>query len=226
MTILCNDVDLLRREPGLLRECRPVASRLVLLATTFSGTDGTVTVGAFNGDTPVRAGQIAWVDARSRAFAVIGVGTQLIQLAAIHNAMPAEPTSESPELEAGPGDGNLTTEVWTFTQISAASRQVLMALGIGDLVTAGQFDREALREVTTLLALAAVFRSMSALDRTVVNDGLGRGTSFSEAWRALSQWYDKAAEREMRRVRLEVDANLDQRAEAVREPGSPRVWRT
>lgn len=226
MVVLCNDVDLLRREPGLLRECRPVASRLVLLATNFLGTDGTVTVGTFNGDSPVRPGQVAWVDTKSRAFAVIGLGNQLIQLAAIHNQMPDDPTNDTPELEAGPGDGNQVTEVWTFTQISAASRQVIMALGLGDLVAAGQFDREALREVTAMLALAAVFRSMSALDRTLVNDGLGRGTSFSEALRAQGQWYEKAAEREMRRLRVEVDANLNLKVDSVVEPGVPRVFRT
>jgi len=225
MRLLCNDVDLLRREPGLLRECRVVASRLVSLPTTYTGVSGAVSALVFNGDTPVRPGNVAWIEQRSRAFAVIGLGEQIIQVAAVTNQMPDDPTNDVPELEAGPGDGGVTTEVWTFPQISWASRRVLARLDLRSLTTAGQFDAEALREVAALFALAAVFRSMSALDRTLVNDNFGRGVSFSQSWRLHGEWYERAADRELRRLKLAVDANLDGRAEAERAPGVPGLMR-
>jgi hypothetical protein len=223
--LLCNDLDLLRREPGVLRECRVAASRLTVLSTTFVGTDGTVTAGTLTGDTPIRPGMLAWVEQRARAFVVIGLGDGLIQLAAVHPNMPDEPTNEFTELESGPGDGAVTTEVWTFPQIASVSRQIRRELGLENLELAGQFDREQLRELAALRTLAAIFRSMSALDRTLVNDGLGRGVSFSDAWWRHAERYEQASARELRRLEVLIDADLDQKPEGSRRPGSPGLQR-
>lgn len=194
----CNDWDLLRREPALLREARVVASRLVTLNTTWSGVSGTVTAMTFDGDTPVRPGMLAWVVQRDLAGVVIGLGTQLLQVAMPHDLLPASAGTESPEMEAGPGDGATTTEVWTFPQTSAASARVALLLGVAeDDVT---LDREPLREPAALWALASIFASLASLDRRLVNDGLGRGFTFADPLWKLAERYERLGWRAVRQL--------------------------
>lgn len=206
---LCNDWDLLRREPGLLREARPVASRLVSLNTTFTGVDGVVTGMPFDGDTPVRPGMLAWVVQRELAGVVIGVGPQRIAVALPHDALPPAAETDAPELEAGPGAGGVTTEVWTFPQTSAASVRVARTLGVplGTLLSLTLEDTAAaadLRDATAHIALAAVFAGLAALDRTLVNDTLGRGFTFSDTLWRLSQRHERLGAAAMRQLALQA----------------------
>ena len=194
----CNDWDLLRREPALLREARVVASRLVTLNTTWSGVNGTVTAMTFDGDTPVRPGMLAWVVQRDLAGVVIGLGTQLLQVAMPHDLLPASAETDSPEMQAGPGDGATTTEVWTFPQTSAASSRLTLLLGVAE--DDATLDREPLREPAALWALASIFASLASLDRRLINDGLGRGFTFYEPLWKLAERYERLGWRAVRQL--------------------------
>lgn len=208
---LCNDWDLLRREPGLLREARPVASRLVSLNTNYSGVEGTVTGMTFDGDTPVQAGMLAWVVQRELAGVVLGVGTQRLMVAMPHAMLPPSSETDSPELEAGPGPGGVTTEVWTFPQTSAVSLRVARTLGttvaallpltLEETAVAGD-----LRDATACWTLAAVFAALASLDRTLVHDGLGRGHTFSQPLWQLARRYEQLGERVLRQMSLPASA--------------------
>ena len=204
MTRFCNDWDLLRREPALLREARVVASRLTTLNTTWSGTAGTVTGMTFDADTPVRPGMLAWIVQRESAGVVFGVGAQRLQVAMPHDELPPDAVVESPELEVGPGDGGTTTEIWTFPQASAASARVASLIGLSG--HDADVPVEALREASALWALSSVMASLASLDRRLLNDGLGRGHTFSDPLWKLAERYERLGWRALRRVELALDS--------------------
>lgn len=216
---LCSDLDLLVREPALVRVCLPVAT------VVFAG-QGTVV------NDYLQVGSPAWrpIFYRGTLVQVSNTGVTGVMIENDSTGFFVgrytsflRPTADD-DLPDDYGvypympPGSVSFSLVQFTQIEPACDDVLRMLGMptsGDaFIPFGQ-----LRQAAVFRALAMIFASAAAMDRTITeNSGATMSYTFNKNMAERAAWYDKAFEREIRRLRLMWHPTNDPQHATVAEP--------
>lgn len=223
---LATDFDLLFHEPALLAQCRGVASKAWSTTATVAGTAVAVPGATFTSGVPFAAVGMALY------FPGSGASGGVVQLTSDAELQASLPT---PALEGAGGgtwsgpwvaptvDGSAAVEAYTFPQLRAASERVLAELGLDEGQAASP---AALRRACCHAALATIFRSMAAIDRTAYGiDGKPTTLTPNALWQALADAHEASYGAALRAARVAVDRDEDGVAEVIGRAGVPRVVR-
>jgi hypothetical protein len=219
--LLCNDLELALLEPTVARDCASVATVVWQGTATVAGTTATTSSGAI-ASPPVLPGMLAYFPAsKVTALFIARDSATASSICALTPGLSNDAFPASASGLAGPGDvTGVTMQIVTFPQVRPASDIVRDALGLTDLTATTQFDARAVRRAAAYLALSMIFRSMAAFDRSLVTAPNDTGLRYNADFRLLAEFYEGRYEREVRRVRVAVDADEEGTAEETRAVGT------
>lgn len=201
--------DLLYFEPALVKECRSVA---IKLAEGTCDIDGFLLVASgqtFITGTFLAPGMAIYLPSSHTTAVITDIDSDTsLNAAAVSQYMddPAEPRMSFPTQGS-----NQIFEIYAFPQIRNATDLVIEELGLRAAKPPVE-EYRGMQMGMCMNALAMIFRSMAAFDRTVYDNGSGGYTAFTpndRYWR-LAEYYEKQYRMVLRRTRMVIiDRNGD-----------------